>query len=258
MHVIHLSDLHFRSRPEHNARAVTTLQYLQTAYPSHKLIITGDIVDDGHVAQYEHAYQALRPFLGRVFVCPGNHDFGREGNLYSRERAERFDQYLAQPLQQGGGFAGDKQPVLHWLHDAGQRILLVALDTNLETLSPFDFACGQVGPTQLTALNTLLSDPAIADAVVLVFFHHHPFLHGDRFRKLLDARELMRILAGRVHAVLFGHQHISKMWQDTLGIPYILASDDSPGRPFAREISIRQNTVTVQPIRIEDEWDIVA
>ena len=257
MKFIHLSDLHFRSKREQNREAIATLNVIREKYPHHKLITTGDIVDDGHEAQYEHAYDALKPFTGRLFICPGNHDFGAKGNLYSWKRAESFDQYLSIPLKQGGTFAGENLPVLHLLQDGVQHILLIALDTNLETVSPFDFACGQVGTRQLTALDRLLSDPDIAHAVVIVFFHHHPFLHGDRFRKLLDARELMRILYGRIHLMLFGHRHISKMWQQTLGIPYILAADNSPGKSTAREITVINKTITVQDLSLKDEWDTV-
>jgi 3',5'-cyclic AMP phosphodiesterase CpdA len=254
---IHLSDLHFRSMPVYNTAITAVLDYIYQEYPEHKLIITGDIVEDGHVEQYERAYEALEPFTGRLFLCPGNHDFGEKGVLYSLECAKRFDQYLAIPLKQGGTFAGDNEPVLHILQDGPYHVLLIALDTNLETISPLDFACGQVGNTQLTALDRLLSDPGITDMVVMVFFHHHPFLHNDPLTKLLDARELMRILYGRVHLVLFGHNHMSKKWQNTLGIPYILACDNSPGKSFAREISIFQKTITVKNVNIEDEWDIV-
>ena len=257
MKFIHLSDLHFHSATENNQDVITTLETIRERYPSHKLIISGDIVDDGHVAQYRHALTALKPFEGRIYICPGNHDYGISGNLYSRERAERFDTWLSTPLKQGGTFAGKNLPILHHLRDKGQQILLIALDTNLETSSLFDFACGRIGQKQLAVLNTLLSDPEIAHMMVIVFFHHHLFLHTDHVKKLLDARELARILYGRVHLVLFGHNHVSKMWPNTLGIPYILASDNSPGKQTAREIAIVRQTITVQDINIENEWDIV-
>lgn len=257
MKLIHLSDLHFHSKEENNREAIATLEYIRNQYPTHILILTGDIVDDGHEAQYKRAFEALQPFIGRIFICPGNHDFGTKGNLYGQERAERFDTYLSIPLRQGGTFAGENLLVINFLNNGTHPVLLIALDTNVETLSPFDFACGQVGEKQLTALDRLLSNPSIADTIVIVFFHHHPFLHADRLKKLLDARDLMRILYGRVHLVLFGHNHVSKMWQNTLGIPFILACDNSPGKQFAREVTIIQKTITVNSITIEDEWEIV-
>ena len=257
MKFIHLSDLHFRSKEENNKQATATLEYIQKEYPAHKLIITGDIVDDGHEAQYKRAFDALQPFIGRVFICPGNHDFGAKGHLYGQERAKRFDTYLSIPLRQSGTFAGENLPIIRHLQNGAYPVLLIALDTNIETLSPFDFACGQIGEKQLTVLDEILSDPSISDMIVIVFFHHHPFLHADQFKRLLDARELMHILYGRVHLVLFGHNHVSKMWQNTLGIPFILSCDNSPGRQFAREITIIQKTIMVNYITIEDEWEIV-
>ena len=255
---IHISDLHFHRKPENNIAIVGTLEYIRQEYPYHYVIVTGDIVDDGHEGQYQQAQAALLPFRGRVFVCPGNHDFGPRGNFYSPECATRFDRWLAEPLDQGGTFAGENFPVLHLLKDGNQRILIIALDTTIETQNPLSFACGEVGSTQLTALDKLLSDPDLADMVVIVCFHHHPFLHNDRFLKLLDARELMRILYGRVHLVLFGHRHVSKMWRDTLGIPYILACDNTPGKAYVREITIAQKHIDVKFTTIEDPWDIVA
>ena len=255
---IHLSDLHVHSTPEKNTAIAGTLEYIRQEYPSHSLFITGDIVDDGYEAQYEQALKMLQPFRGRIFVCPGNHDFGPHGNLYTPECASRFDEWLATPLHQGGTFAGENFPVLHLLKDGSHQILLIALDTNIETVNPLTFACGQVGSTQLTALDNLLSDSSIAEMIVIVFFHHHPFLHNDRFLKLLDARDLARVLYGRVHLVLFGHRHVSKMWRNTLGIPYILACDNSPGKSYAREITIFHRQIEVKYITIEDPWDIVS
>ncbi len=255
---LHLSDLHFHRKPEHNAAIAGILDYIRQEYPHHYVIVTGDIVDDGHEEQYRQAQAALLPFCGRIFICPGNHDFGLHGNLYSAECAARFDRWLAEPLNQGGTFAGHNFPVLNLVKDGPQRILVIALDTNTETGNPLSFACGAVGNRQLTALDTLLSDPDLADMVVLVLLHHHPFLHNDRFLKLTDARQLMRILYGRVHVVLFGHRHVSKMWRDTLGIPYILACDNTPGQSHAREITVTQKQIDVNVVTIEDPWDIIA
>ncbi len=257
MKFIHLSDLHFRSYPEDNQAITSMLDAVQERYPQHKLIVTGDISDDGEQEQYRQALSALRPFAGRIYVCPGNHDYGFKGNLYSRERARFFDTWLSGPLKQGGTFAGDNPPLLHLLKEQEQQILLVAIDSNIETGSLFDFACGRIGRKQLQALDRLLSDPDISHMQVVVFFHHHPFLHTDPLKKLLDARELARVLYGRVHLVLFGHHHRSKMWPDTLGIPYILAADNSPCSCIAREIIIQQNSISIREISLESEWDTI-
>lgn len=241
---LHLSDVHFKSNPAHNCDALSLLRYLAAHYPTHDLIITGDITDDGHPQQYAQAREALLPFLGRVFLCPGNHDVARKGNFYSPQRLRNFDRLLAAPLQQRGQFT-EHLPVWHLLEAGTDRALLIALNSNRAARVPLRFACGEIGQPQLTALEKLLSDPMIAEVTVIVFFHHHLLEHTDPFNTLLDAHELLHVLAGRVQIVLFGHRHIAGMWQDTYQIPYILACDNSPGKPFAREITLQQRTISI-------------
>ena len=251
MKFIHLSDLHFHRHNDNNVEALKVLENIKQKYKDHHLIITGDIVDDGHEKQFKRAFEALEEFTGRVFICPGNHDFGAAGNFYSRERAERFDKYLSIRLEQGGTFTGDATPVVNVLEENDQQVMLIALDTNLETEHPFDFACGKVGKKQRKALNTILSDPTTTNMVKILFFHHHPYMHGNPFMELQDGRKLMRTIYNRVDVVLFGHRHVMDMWQDVNGIQYILASDNSPGKKYAREITIVQDVITVDDIEIE-------
>jgi len=273
MKFIHLSDLHFHRHESDNTQALATLNYIKDHYDEHRLIITGDIVDDGHEEQFERAFEALSPFMdrNRIFICPGNHDFGAAGNFYSQERAERFDARLATRLKQGGTFTGDQTPVVNLLRQGDLKIMLIALDTNLETEHPFDFACGEVGERQIGFLKTVLRDPFAKDYKKILFFHHHPFIHHDPFMELIDARELMRTIYNWVDVVLFGHKHVMGRWpktdsiQETGTMPkidttpkigaisYILASDNSPGKKVAWEIDITldpDKPITVKDIAI--------
>lgn len=125
MKFIHLSDLHFHCNENDNIKATTMLGYIKEQYPEHNLIITGDIVDDGHEEQYERVYEALEPFKKHIFLCPGNHDFGAAGNLYSWERAERFDKFLSLPLKQGGTFTGDSTPVVNVLKENNDCVMII-------------------------------------------------------------------------------------------------------------------------------------
>ena len=220
-------------------------------YPDHTLIVTGDITDDGHSLQYQNAFEALQPFIGKVFIAPGNHDFGAAGNFYSRERAIRFDEMLSVPLKQGGTFQGDNTPVINMVEKGEDRAMLIALDTNLETDHPFDFACGEVGVEQLLLLDRILSDLSIADKVKILFFHHHPFIRNDPFMELIDARNLWRTIYSKVDVLLFGHRHVAEQWNNYNGIQYVLASDDSPGKDWAREITIDKKTIQVRDIPIQ-------
>ena len=250
MKFIHLSDLHFHRAKSDNKAAMAILDHIRHNYPHHYLIITGDIADDGHEKQFERALDALKPFKGRVFICPGNHDFGAAGNFYSQERAERFDEMLMLPLEQGGTFSRDNTPVVHVLGEQDHQVMLIALDTNLDTEHVFDFACGQVGAGQLSTLDAVLSNPGSARMTRMIFFHHHPFIHNNPFMELTDARALMRTMYGRVDLVLFGHKHESRLWQRYGGIAYVLAADNSPGKDFVREITVTRDEISVADLKI--------
>ncbi len=251
MRFIHISDLHFHRDQEKNQAANLLLKTIKDRYPEHKLIVTGDITDDGHARQYDNAFEALSPFKGNVFVAPGNHDFGAAGNFYSRERAHRFDEMLASRLEQGGSFMGDNTPVVHCLEEGPDRVMLIALDSNLETDHPFDFACGEIGTEQLGYLRRILDDPSTTQIPKLLYFHHHPFMHNNPFMMLTDARDLARTIHGKVDVVLFGHKHVSGIWPNWGGAKYYLASDDSPGKDWAREIQIEGGRIQVRDIDIK-------
>ena len=255
MKFIHLSDLHFHGDPNENVQVTNMLTHIRVNYPAHYLIITGDITDDGDEQQYEQVYQALKPFCEnqrRVFICPGNHDFGAKGNLYSLERAEKFDAMLSKPLKQGGTFAGDNMPVVNVLKENGVNVMLIALDTNLETPETFDAACGKVGETQLKALDAILSEKSGLGYTRILFFHHHPFIHLNPFMILKDAHELMGTVYERVDVVMFGHKHKSKLWDDIHGIRYVIAAGSTAEPNFVvREIEVSEGGIVVNQIPLQ-------
>jgi 3',5'-cyclic AMP phosphodiesterase CpdA len=252
MKFIHLSDLHIHTHDADNMDAISLLEFVSKTYPDRRLIITGDIADDGTTDQFKNAYALLKPFKGQVFICPGNHDFGAVGSFYSYERAVRFDEMLAKGLDQGGTFKGDSTPVVNTIQDGNQQIMLIALDSNLETETPFDFACGEIGESQLKALDTILGTIASAGIVKVLFFHHHPFMHNNPFMELIDAKALAKTIYNRIDLVLFGHKHEMGEWKNRYGAKYVLASDNSPGKDYAKEITIDQQGIAVNPIPIRE------
>lgn len=84
----------------------------------------------------------------------------------------------------------------------------------------------------------------------MLFFHHHPFIRNDPFMELKDAREMWAAIYMKVDVLLFGHRHVSEMWENKNGVTYILASDNSPGKDWAREITVEQGAVTVADVAI--------
>jgi hypothetical protein len=83
-----------------------------------------------------------------------------------------------------------------------------------------------------------------------LLFHHHPFMRNDPFMELRDARKLWPIVYGRLDVMLFGHRHVSEMWADKGGVRFVLAADNSPGKAYAREVSVSQGDITVRDIPI--------
>lgn len=252
MKFLHLSDLHYSKHAGKNEKLDKMFKAIAKLYPEHSLIISGDITDDGHKLQYSNARKALEPFKDRLFLCPGNHDYGTSGIGYFKERAELFDRELAVPLGQGRPFAAKNEPVTSTPAQGKDRLMLIALNTCLETGSCLDFACGEVGGKQLRALAAILADPAVRSMKTILFFHHHLFAHTRKLLYLRDAAALMKVL--REHPadyVLFGHLHKTGAWNDKAevwngkpGAAYVLAADKSPDSSIAREITYENNELS--------------
>jgi 3',5'-cyclic AMP phosphodiesterase CpdA len=252
MKFIHISDLHFHGRKKDNKVVSKSLKFIAKEYPEHYLIVTGDITDDGLPEQYDRAFESLSAFIGRIFICPGNHDFGAAGLMYERERAMLFDTKLSKPLGQNGIFAGSTQPVTNIVRTAGAQVLLIAVNSTPEAENFFDFEVGEIGKKQLSALGDILADPRNAAMTKFLFLHHHPvpFMGFGPFSELKDARELVRLVYQRIDVLLFGHRHVSKMWVDMIGVRFVLRADNAPGKDYAREISVTKRDIAVTDISI--------
>jgi UDP-2,3-diacylglucosamine pyrophosphatase LpxH len=305
MQFLHVSDLHVASNQVANSDIKRRLEYMRTQYGSHKLIVTGDIIDnegetwdsDPSPAPTEHrgpmdwarmelptatdkhlviaknammqAKQMLKPFESSgVYLCPGNHDFGLWGNFYDRKYAQEFDRQLMRGITQNGmlnpvGAAGENLPFIAMIdHDQNPdvKIVLYGLDSNLESPTPTDFACGEIGNVQLTALDYKLSTtnflsmyfPTIfgnqnIKLVKIVFLHHHPWHEETLFArcpgiaapvsvllpivgpylltsptvKLKDSAAFLRLLERHgVDLLLFGHKHVFENFSNVAGVRY--------------------------------------
>lgn len=128
--------------------------------------------------------------------------------------------------------------------------MFIGLDSNLETASPFDFACGAIGKNQRTALAELLHDSSSREMKKILFFHHHPFLRNDPFMEMKDASKLARVIYGKVNVVMFGHKHEMDFKENTWGTDYILASDNSPGKDKIGELTIENGRLSFQYVQV--------
>lgn len=222
MRIAHLSDLHVLERhaarrrgadrvrlelicngrtvdPEdRRERLLLALAAVRAASADH-LVITGDLTEDGHPAQFE----ALAEILDEAGVDParttllaGNHD------AYSG--MEAFDDALDGPL---AAYA----PTSRACHvvDLGDAVLL-PLCTRMH--QPFVRAAGVVGASARQWLARTLRDPAHASRPVMVAMHH-PLVPRSMgayqwFDGLVDGTELTTLLRKHRHVdVLHGHWH---------------------------------------------------
>lgn len=169
----------------HLARAVAGLAAL--APQPDMVVVTGDLVDRGEPAEYEHLRALLAPLSMPVFVIPGNHD--------ARE-----------PLRQafaGDGYLPEEGFLQYAIEDF--RVRLVALDT----LVPGDHR-GALCDERLAWLDRTLA--AAPERPTLLLMHHPPFATGidfmDRYG-LEQASGLAAIVARhpQVERILCGHVH---------------------------------------------------
>lgn len=253
---IHLSDLHIHTterRDNRNCRKV--VDFIGHHYPDEKpiVLITGDIVDDGKEVQYQNAVSILKPLVNagfKILAVPGNHSYGPFGNIYTEESQQLFQDYILGDLLD---IAYARQPHtkmedIYPMVTIEGDVLFIGLDSVVGNEDEFlHFASGEVGKPQREKLAILLRrNPG---RKVVVYFHHHPF-YRNGFKKFAmemdDAKEVLRILAGLVDFVCFGHKHESDVRMAENNIDWMLASGKTPERndnyKFQyREVEIGEN-----------------
>jgi len=229
MKYIILSDLH---------NHFEKIKFCRNNFPEHKLIVPGDIVNHGTKYEFDRV-----PKLD--YVAPGNHDFGGWGNFYHYECAKQFDKRF------GTKFAGKwSRPKIDFI----ENNMLIGCDSNLETTSIHDFAQGELGWYQRWWLYYYLNAQKYADYIKIVYFHHHPFLRGIQNYplKMIDANKVMKILAGKVYILGFGHKHKFEhclIQEEKFNIPFILACG-SYKDDYAWQIQIEGQKITVNEVKV--------
>ncbi len=76
--IYHVSDLHI-GRDTKKAQLLLRRIKRKFEIGDHEnryLLVTGDVVQHGWNGQYRTALRALMPFEDKVWVAPGNHDYG--------------------------------------------------------------------------------------------------------------------------------------------------------------------------------------
>jgi hypothetical protein len=211
--ILHVSDLHLGKNAYMNGMAKSLLNAVSERYPfagkeNTYLLVTGDITDHGRKSEYERARQALSPFAGRVFITPGNHDYGSlGGTLYSKSKAQYFDEPFADALGFKHPFFEKKACVRQLTDPSGNTLVMIGLNSCAKKgLS--DFAQGEVGDEQRNELADLLAKYDGKKIPKILFLHHIPNREADfpDVMTLKDWKELMEVVGDKVDVIAFGHQ----------------------------------------------------
>ena len=206
MLVAQLSDIHvrplgqlYKGLVDSNRMFAQAIDHLQALDRQPDLVlISGDLVDEGHPDEYRMLLQLLRPLRIPYLVLPGNHD-----NRAAFREAFAAHTYL--PPEGPLHYSVDEHP-----------LRLVALDS-----CPPGKHHGHVDARGLAWLQaTLATEPR---KPTLVFLHHPPFICGipylDDYR-YMDEGPLASVIAAapQVEAVLCGHVHrpMFRRWAGTV------------------------------------------
>lgn len=206
--IFHISDLHFGSKTIGTKNLLNKIknEYKIGDVANRYLLITGDITDSGTKQQYDLAQKNLAAFKDFVYIVPGNHDYEGLGILYAAKSAKRFDSTLSQKLGVNHGFF-PKKPYYKVLDDkAGNRVLIIGLNSCSKVPFIFDLSEGVIGESQRLELKKILDSREYSETPKIVFLHHVPHKRSVGIgMRLRDYKELMDIVKNKVDAISFGH-----------------------------------------------------
>ncbi len=207
MLIAQITDLHIQPEGEKAYGIVDTNQFLAAAIaqlnrlnPQPDLIIaTGDLVDEGSLAEYQALRSLLAPLQAPLYLAMGNHD-----------HRQNFRQVFA-PL----AYVPATGPIQYVIE--GYPVRLIVLDTLVEGASH-----GEIDRPRLRWLATQLDQAP--EQPTVIFMHHPPFLMGipGMDRSKCRGSEALATLISRypaVQRVACGHVHrpIQVGWAGTIG-----------------------------------------
>jgi 3',5'-cyclic AMP phosphodiesterase CpdA len=211
--MVQLTDCHVVERGRLAMDLVDTASFLRDAIDTTNaldpapdlVVISGDLVDDGRPAQYDHLAEMVRRIDAPVLLMPGNHD----SPATLRATIPAADRLPEHAVEHDG-------PFLDVVIDGPVRV--IALDS-----SRGPDPSGRLEPSQLSWLDEQLG--AEPDRPTVVLLHHPPFatgiVHMDQMA--LDATSsagLAEVIGRHPHVerICCGHLHrtISRRFAGTI------------------------------------------
>ena len=238
MRFIQLSDLHIGKSTNFDkvGEVIDWIIAEKDLHEARVVAISGDTVDDGARWQFDLArgeIERLRDAGFTVLIAPGNHDYGPQGVAERKKSQEWFAELIS--------------GVKDYPHlEVVSGTAFVVLDSMKAEIENIEFwgAQGELGRKQLQHLDKLLDEladnPAVENVVLLM--HHHPFDYKF-YHGLRDHADLKGVVSRRmnqpprVNALIFGHKHLDKRFNDPeenkeslFGIDLIYASGQTVER----------------------------
>lgn len=188
--MLHLTDPHLFADPDGSLRGTNTraslgkvlAHYAAGDWRAHRVVVTGDIIQDDSAEAYEHFRELLLPLKLRIHCVPGNHDI----------------RDLMRPVC-------CRPPFSYCAFEEIGDWLLVGIDSCIK-----GDAGGEVTLEELDRLSEIVGrSPA---KHVMVCLHHPPVPMGSKWLDTVGLKngdevlERLRML-GRIRAVAFGHVH---------------------------------------------------
>lgn len=207
MLIAQITDLHIQPEGEKAYGIVDTNQFLAAAViqlnrlnpQPDRVIVTGDLVDEGSMAEYQALKSLLAPVQAPLYLAMGNHDHRAHFRQVFPELA----------------YVPESGPVQYVID--GHPLRLIVLDTLVPSKS-----YGEIDASRLTWLEAQLAQAP--DQPTVIFMHHPPFLMGIPGMDASRCRgaEALATLISRypaVQRVACGHVHrsIQVNWAGTMG-----------------------------------------
>lgn len=242
MKLIHVSDPHTHHDDENNVELQKRADALRSIWkPGDRIIFTGDISDDGRADQREKFRKMFEDFS--LIVEPGNHDYGLIGSEYSEEDAKGFDEFA---LKYNCGPFKDKGETPDVIEI--ENILIILVNSCLETENIFDFACGEVGGRQRRRLRKILDDPENKEFVKVVALHHDPW-NPDPTMKLFDSTEFLQAIFGKVDVLMYGHSH-EERYRHNSGCREVLGAGALFESEWVKTVEIEGRKISVKRVKL--------
>jgi 3',5'-cyclic AMP phosphodiesterase CpdA len=214
---------HWKRKRIHKAAILAALIADLKTQPADHIAITGDLANIALRREFSRARDWLATVGDphRVSIVPGNHDIYVAGAL-------DLMQTSVGPWQRGD----DGKGVFPFLKQRGP-LALIGVNTGVPT--PWFQATGRVGAEQLNRLGQLLDRTKHDNLFRVVLIHHPPVSPRSRDKLLLDAPDLLKVIAHRgAELIIHGHDHMHALeWLDgpqrrvpAIGVPSASAVSD--------------------------------